>query len=82
MIEKVKDEECELRSCPFCGGKAVMYMMRHDNGLFQGYYVTCLTKKCGMTIHTELCDEMYEAAEIWNYRYHIARAWDLLLSQR
>ena len=67
MINEIKDTECELKPCPFCGGEAVMYLM-HTKGYFQGFYVTCRTHKCRMTLHTKAYDKKHEAADSWNNR--------------
>jgi len=47
----------ELKPCPFCGGKAVMY-----GQVF--YYIVC--KSCGVETHGSHSEQ--SAAEAWNRR--------------
>ncbi len=51
--------EEKLKSCPFCGGKASMYIAYDD-----GYYVCCDECGCGLPVY----NTEEEAIKIWNQR--------------
>ena len=57
-------DEIKLRSCPFCGGEAVIeHNSEYDN---EGYAVRC--SECGIeSPDNRFCNE-HEAAQWWNRR--------------
>lgn len=54
----------KLKTCPFCGGKAILKKNRYSDG----YYVTCLSHNCSMIIATCQRETKEEAIEAWNRR--------------
>lgn len=53
----------ELKPCPFCGGKAIVYYPTHNT-----VAILCSTWKCGAMI--SMCDarNIDKVAERWNRR--------------
>lgn len=53
----------ELKSCPFCGGKAEMFQSVY------GFSVACTSKSCGIEPWTPIRHTEAEAIKAWNTRY-------------
>ena len=62
--EQIKAYEEQLKPCPFCGGKARLYIRL---GL---WWVSCTTSReeCEVDCHTRVCDLPDMAVKIWNKR--------------
>lgn len=61
----------ELKSCPFCGGKAEWkesYKITGSGKLIPQYSIKCGNERCGLYVATCNKDTKEEAVEIWNRR--------------
>ena len=64
-----KSSKRELKSCPFCGGKATYHYSIFDNL----YYINCENKKCGMLLRTQKNFVEKSAIKAWNRRSNNVR---------
>ena len=53
-----------LKSCPFCGDKALIYEKQYDYNSYVWYYVECLGCYC----RTDTFQKRAEAIDRWNKR--------------
>ena len=54
----------KLKSCPFCGGEALLRKVPNENR----YYVRCGNNECPIHVSTCMRETEEEAIEIWNRR--------------
>ena len=57
--------DSELKTCPFCGGKAKMISTGFGMGTF---YVMCVNERCEVSPATKYYYEEEDAAKAWNKR--------------
>lgn len=59
--------DSELKTCPFCGGKAKIFSIGFGMSLF---YVICVNERCEVSPATKYYQEEKDAANAWNKRYY------------
>lgn len=56
---------CELKPCPFCGGRA---SVRHHGDMIESYLVYCMNEDCKVEPQTHTYLRKEDAIEAWNRR--------------
>ena len=57
----------ELKPCPFCGGEAKRYQLKHPSGIVQ-YAVACMNDDCLVSPTTAAYKTKGADAKAWNRR--------------
>ena len=73
--ERIRRTNDRLKSCPCCGGKAVIEENRKNDGYCSYYTLRVKCRECGLRTNSFISDGYYgekhnpeEVAELWNRR--------------